>query len=515
MANSPGLPNLVLLDAHFYALSHSVLLDAWVEVIGMKKVWITLSLLIFAFLPGCRSETQPNVTPTVPTLASPPLTADPTSLITLLRNPVFFEGRYIQLSGSYKPLPLPVCTGEGRFSPATWTLTDGEIDIPASGFDGVLRPIADPGLPLVVEGRWLYWEGPVGCDRRAPTQQLWYLEVTNIVSPNPLTIAQIESGETVPIPVEDETPAGDQIPLEPTSSGPSIPTASPTILPTMTASPVPQATATQSIIVTIPPVSTPTASITASPRTAAGTGTSTSTPTPTATADGTTTVTATSTPDSTRLIDYAVVEKGSLAAGGAESWNFDGESGDLISISVAPVSSLDISVDLVSPDGATIVSRNQGINGQIENINQQSLTMSGTFKIIVRSTGNSVGDYALVINTDGSQPFFVFRGNIAYGEIKNGTALADVDDLWNFQGTAGDVVTIQVSATGNKDLILYLQDPDSVEVDFADGSTSSAPPDDEEIISQYTLSQSGLYTIGVGEVDFEAFGYSLTLSKDS
>jgi len=477
----------------------------------MKKVWISLTLLFFTILLGCRSDTPPNVTPTVPTLASPPLAAEPTSLVTLLRNPVFFEGSYIQLSGSYKPLPLPVCTGEGRFSPATWTLVEGDIEIPVSGFDGVLRPIANPGLPLVVEGRWLYWEGPVGCGRRAPTEQLWYLEVTNILSPNPLTVAQIESGDLVPPPAESETPAGDLI--EPTSSGPSIPTASPTILPTMTSTPAQLATSTRSIIATIPPLLTPTPTITASPSLVAGT--STSTPTPTATNDGTTTVTITSTPGASVLIEYEIVVKSSLTAGGVDSWSFDGDSGDVVSISVAPVSNLDVSVDLVSPDGTTIVSRNQVINGQIENINQQSLTTSGTYEIITRAIGNGAGDYALVINISEAQPFFVFKGNIAYGEIKNELGQNDVDDLWNFQGSAGDVVTIEVSATNSADLILYLQDPDSIEVDFADGSTSATPPNDEEIISQYTLSKSGLYTIGVGEVDFESYGYSLTLTRGS
>jgi hypothetical protein len=213
------------------------------------------------------------------------------------------------------------------------------------------------------------------------------------------------------------------------------------------------------------------------------------------------------------LIDYEELEKSTLQAGGIQSWNFDGVSGDLISISVAPAPSLDLSVDLVSPDGATIVSRNTGINGQVENIDQRSLTTSGRYEIIARSIGNSAGDYALVINTSDSLPFFIFKGNMAYGESKNEMGLTDTDDLWNFQGTSGDVVTIEVSATGSKDLILYLQDPDSIEVDFADGSTSAAPPNDEEIISQYTLSKNGLYTIGVGEVDFESFGYRLTLSK--
>ena len=42
---------------------------------------------------------------------------------------------------------------DAHHSPATWALLEGDIEALASGFDGELRALADPGLGLIVEGQ--------------------------------------------------------------------------------------------------------------------------------------------------------------------------------------------------------------------------------------------------------------------------------------------------------------------------------------------------------------------------
>lgn len=492
----------------------------------MKNACFALIIVLVALMIGCQQESPGTETPVAPTIANLPPQADSTALITLVRNPTYFEGSYLQLSGQYRSIPLVVCSEEGHFSPATWALTDGEIEILASGFDNVLRRLADPGLPLIVEGRWQQWEGPVGCGRRAPVTEIWYLEVNNIVSPNPLTAGQAGEGiASLPIePTPDATV--DSAAMTAAIPTPSIvvPTASPTRLATDT--PLPTSTATrttQGIAPSTPTVTTGTSTATPTPSPTTQPRGVTFTPTATATT-GTPGTPVTTTPDGsptadtgdiTEPIELDELFKQTLAAGEVNRWSFQGDPGDVVFISVSPVSDLDVSIELLDPDGAFVVSRNQGPSGQGENINQQSLNMSGTYEIVVRSVANSSGEYAITLQDDASQPFVSFQGNIDYGENRSNSVASDVDDMWNFVGTTGDVVTIRVVASGSGDLVLYLNDPDGFEAEFIDDNSTYGPPNDEEIIEEFTLQKTGLYSIGVGESGFESFSYSLTLDNES
>lgn len=491
----------------------------------MKNPFIAFIILLAALIVSCQGEVPVTETTPAPTIANLPPQADTTALITLLRNPTFFAGNYLQLSGQYRPIPLAVCSDEGHLSPATWTLVDGEIEIPAAGFDSVLRRLAEPGLPLIVEGRWQKWEGPVGCGRRAPVTEVWYIDVNNIVSPNPITAGQAGEGiASVPIEPTSDIVGGQGV-ITPVNATPSIvvPTASPTSLPTDTPQPTSTATIALPGVVATSPTTLGTATATPSPtsspttqsRGVTTTPSSTATPSTTAT-PGTTTPTVSPTSDTGEIaeqIEFDDLLKKTLAAGDINRWSFDGESGDVVYISVSPITNLDISIELLDPNGATLISRNQGASGQVEEINQQSLNTSGEYEILVRSVANSSGDYAIVLQLEDSQPFVSFNGNIDYGESRTNSVPVDVDDMWNFIGTTGDVVTIRVVATGSGDLVLYLNDPDSFEVEFVDDNSTYGPPNDEEIIDQFTLQKSGLFTIGVGESEFKSFGYTLTLER--
>ena len=158
----------------------------------MRVAWLVLSALCLVILGSCQQEAATSTPVSAAVIERPNLAAD-ISLLTLARNPVAYEGETLLLSGDYRPLPLPVCADETHLSPATWVLSDDNIEIMVAGFDSALRDLVPPGQALEVEGNWQKWDGPVGCGRRAPAQTIWYLQLTNILSPNPLVASLLKT----------------------------------------------------------------------------------------------------------------------------------------------------------------------------------------------------------------------------------------------------------------------------------------------------------------------------------
>ncbi len=509
----------------------------------MNKAWIALVILIGVFTAGCRSESSLTGTPApAPTIGRAPFGAVPVSAISLLRAPADYSDLDIALSGQYKPLPLLVCGQDAHSSPATWAIVDGEIEILAAGFDEPLRELANTGLELVIEGRWQQWEGPVGCGRRVPAEKIWYLAVSNIVSPNPLVAGDDSGGAIAQLPSESlPEGAGDEllsptpelapgsagsseatVPAEPTLSGEeagrSTIAAGLTATPIRTTTPLPTATFQQggSLTATLPAGEQGTPATSPTP-----TSPTTGTPSPTATAGATTTpaptsataATATTAAGGSTPIGYEDLRTNSISANGAHTYQFVGSSGDVINIAAVPQNGLDVSIQLIGPSGATLLTQALTGPGQVESLGPLTLAGSGIHKVIIHSIDGS-GYYAIVVQETDALPYIVFKGNIAYGDSVSGNVPIDQDHLWTFMGSAGDTISIRAEATTDTDLILYLNDPDSIELDFADENLTLGPPNDVEEIRQLPLTDNGMYTIGVGEIDFNPIGYTLTLTRN-
>jgi hypothetical protein len=425
---------------------------------------------------------------------------------------------------------LLVCTEETHQSPATWTLRDGEIEIPVSGFDSALRELASPGLPLEIEGHWERWEGPVGCGRRAPSQLVWYLRLTNILSPNPLSA----SLPSTPEPIEAATTRPpDSIAGGDAAGTPQLGTTSATGLP-VSGTP----TATPSILGTLTPIESTTPGVTALPTgsvtptpTGNGSGTPTTTPsgtttatptpgvntpTPTATTvPGTATATPTIDSGQARLLDYDDLSKRTIAVGAVQVWQFAGATDLPIVIRVAPSSGLDVALELIDPADELLGTYDQTGIGQPETIQQNELPRTGLYTLRVSTADQTSGSYALVLQSESSRPLVFFQGTLTYGQTRAGTTPVDGDHLWNFEGVAGDTINIRVIATTATDMQIYLNSIDGQETEFINDNTTYFPPEDREELLGYQLPATGLYTIGIGEENLESLGYTIVVERVS
>jgi hypothetical protein len=492
----------------------------------MARIWLIAALLAVTTLIACRDQAPEIATPIPPPpLAAQPINAEAVSLLTLVRNPDSFENSYIQLSGVYKPLPLLVCQADAHRSPATWALLEEDIEVLASGFDSELRELAYPGMGLIVEGQWLQWEGPVGCGRRVPNQQIWYLEVINIVSPNPLvsaggTPAEVAAASTSAPQAATEEPGTSASMTATSDRGTTEAVTATSDMATSVAAGTQVPSGQQSVTGT--PGPSPAPILTPTPFSTADTGTTGATATATAAATASATVpsgAATSTaavasPTTSAgagegTIGYDDVVKQTLSAGAVHRWTFAGSVNEIATVSVAPAPGLDVTLELADPGGTIVASSGQGAAGVPETVNQRTLAMSGSYQIRVTSVGGTSGDYALILQNQDSLPFIVFKDNLQFGGGASGNLTEDTDHFWNFKGAQGNFVTITLTAAESGDLVLYLNGADAVELEFVDENGIGQG----EVISNFELPATGYYSIGVGELDFNPASYTLVLEQ--
>lgn len=286
-------------------MNSTTLLRLSPRLIGGVGVIVLVCLLGAALFNG-RSGPRPlqPIRPT-PTLDLTPISQQPLliSFGELNNNPQAFQNRFIQATGVYTPQTVTRC--EPRSGPVVaWALVSEQLQMDALGFEQVVR-LVPPGTLMTVQGVWRLYDGPFGCGKEPPAKQAWYLQVTQIVQPNPLLNSEgtpIYSAppSIPPIGTPDLGGLGTP-PIAPANSTPTA-SATATIVFGETVTPAPTVFGGTSIVVTLaPPLPGGTATVgssfptrtpngTSLPGTATGTPTSTSgtptTATPTASATG-------------------------------------------------------------------------------------------------------------------------------------------------------------------------------------------------------------------------------------
>jgi hypothetical protein len=209
------------------------------------------------------------------------------------------------------------------------------------------------------------------------------------------------------------------------------------------------------------------------------------------------------------LLDPGSIETGFLNAGKTDRWPYQVNSAQTITVSVASERGLDVSVSLAGPDGQVIARQNSALNGQAEIMGGIELPIAGTYHINVIAPANDDGDYAILVYERDGYPFH-FQGVIDYGQTRQGTIVAESDHVWHFSGQTGEIITINATPSGESDLILRLFGPDGlILIEYINDNLSGTA---ERLIS-YSLPDSGLYSLVVGEFDFGPAVYQIDLNK--
>ena len=227
------------------------------------------------------------------TAVSPNSTLNPQALLVnfdaLNDSPSDYVNQRIRVTGNYLRLEQEDCL---LFSGPRiqWGLVAEGLQLNARGFETIVLPLVPANTQMTVEGIWRRYPGPAGCGKE-PERGLWYLEVEQIIQPNPLV-----AGTATPVGVLSITP-------------PPFPTVTPTGtagIPPVGGTPIPNVTIVSTVVVNTPtstptldgtavfgtPTATPTSTATATVTGTPGPGTPTSaagtpTATPTPTASGT------------------------------------------------------------------------------------------------------------------------------------------------------------------------------------------------------------------------------------
>jgi hypothetical protein len=490
----------------------------------MNRYWF---FFVFAVLViGCQPQVV-GVTGT-PTATIPPLAGDPipVELSALAANPTVYENAYIQLTGQYTSRPRLVCESDPHPSPVTWGLGSDTLLALAGGFDKQLRPLLPQGLTMTVAGRWQHWQGDVGCGEAVQPQDLWYLQVTQIISPSPLARVTLTPGG-MPVAVLEETPTADGSPpaQEPTPADGNGSTIVPTQpvgdlnTPNPRETAVPAATATATTVTAVSnATSSPAATATPSFRTPtpttdvtdlvnSPTPTSQFSPTPTATfLPGTTPTTsptreATITPTSTPFLnsidmgllepEFLIIEN--LAAGDKHQWTFDNEvSNNTLNVNIISDENIDIAVTIFDPLGNMMLTQNDAGAGEIEAVTDLTMAREGNYRIVLSGGSGESGDYGLMVLDDYS--FNLTFHTISYGDSATPSFTENEEQLWFFNGSQSDVVTVVASpASGTPYIGFDFIGPNAATLESRDNEMD--PNSTDAILSDYTLEETGFYVI--------------------
>ncbi|HSM57762.1 MAG TPA: hypothetical protein VK879_16535 [Candidatus Sulfomarinibacteraceae bacterium] len=460
--------------------------------------------------------------------AAPPLTpsgpAQDATIVELLEAPAAREGDLLRVTGQYRRAPFIVCDDLVRRSPATWMLADESQTISARGFESLVHPLLPRGLTMTVEGVWRHWRGPVGCGKDAPRQDVWYLQVTNIVSPSPVarvtltpttdglaqapTATPQPTGDGEPGPVGTPVPEPSPTPEEATGTPP--PTATPR-------TPTPGAPTFTPTAETEEPDATPTATSAADETaTAEGTEAPTTTASPTATSaagGATASPTATRTVADMGSVDFQDLRGDFMSGTEIHSWQFSVRAGDAITINVASRLETDVRLAVLDPAGNRIVDQNSSGAGEIERIEGLEAGAAGAYRLLINEEQGRDTDYMLILLNDGLDNYFAFSfaGVLSYGSNRSGSLAEEMDHFWFFFGNAGERITINVAPTDNSNLFLEVYDPEgNMEVETIDDATAGGT----EQLLNFQLPTTGLFAIRVGEMNYEPANYTVLVARN-
>ncbi|MGD8806347.1 MAG: PPC domain-containing protein, partial [Chloroflexota bacterium] len=199
-----------------------------------------------------------------------------------------------------------------------------------------------------------------------------------------------------------------------------------------------------------------------------------------------------------------------LSDGGEHTWIFAGTAGQEVSIVLTSLNEqLDVILEVRGPDGQELLSLDEGFAGDAEVVAGLPLPVTGEYQIIVHGFAGRGGAYTLALDEGGESTVnFYDAGDLAYGQSGRDFLRQDEAHAWFFEGSAGDVVTIEVTPLdANLDLDIWLLDPDLNEVAKRDEYLAGESEKIEE-----ELPVDGQYLVLVREFFGEPGEYEIRLN---
>lgn len=102
-----------------------------------------------------------------------------------------YENQHIRIAGTFALLPPDIACTPYKGPQPQWGLVADGLRVEVAGINNLLQ-LAPEGAPLVIDGIWRYYEGPLGCGKEPESGSLWYLEARRVVRPNPLAFDDFE-----------------------------------------------------------------------------------------------------------------------------------------------------------------------------------------------------------------------------------------------------------------------------------------------------------------------------------
>lgn len=447
----------------------------------------------------------------------------------LQRAPEAYERTLVRVSGQYRRAPIIICDGIARVSPATWRLEQNDAVIGAGGFDSLVQNLLPAGLTITIEGIWRFWRGPVGCGKDAPLQSVWYLEVTNIVSPSPVARVTLTPPGGAPVETPDQV---DATPVDVPTPSATEPVETPEGA--ATASPTPARAATSTRAASTPSGGqTPSATPTVDDDGAEDDGAEEATATPdvTATANGTITATATTengatatatlgptaTPGGTFVnrgsIGYQDLRGGRLNSNETQSWEVPVQAGDVITVSVAGRAGTDTMITVLDPAGRRVVEQNDSPAGFIERVAGIVAEGSGGYRVLIAEASGNETHYSLLLLNNNYPDYyqFVFSGLLSYGRSESSSMEADSDQFWFFFGNTQEIVNINVAPRDQSDIFIAFYGPEG---DVLEQGIDDAGAGGAEQLLNVRLQATGMFAIRVGEIDYEPSSFTILVSRN-
>lgn len=206
---------------------------------------------------------------------------------------------------------------------------------------------------------------------------------------------------------------------------------------------------------------------------------------------------------------YGTVQQEVLQTDEAHIWFLEGRAGDEISLIATPVDDyLDLDVWLLDPELRRLVMQDASLAGEPELITY-ILPRDGQYIVVVQDFFREAGTYNIELTVSGEN-YLIEAGEMAYDQTVSYALQVGRGTLWSFNGREGDVINIVAAPTNaESDLVISLRDANGEPAVQVDNTLAG----NEEILTEYTLTSTGVWSIIVQEYSDSGGNYTLTLTE--